>query len=82
MQKTYKWRAHIGKAGLEAVEALWASDPKYENLKEQKAYIDFVLGPSLPFMYGSVEHLGGNEYSVCPFRISDYGYEITLVKIP
>ncbi|KAH0835786.1 hypothetical protein J3R83DRAFT_9629 [Lanmaoa asiatica] len=64
MQKTYEWCAHIGKAGIEAVEALWASDPKYENPEERKAYVDFALGPSLPFMYGSVKHLGGNEYSV------------------
>ncbi|KAI6154640.1 hypothetical protein BKA82DRAFT_31640 [Pisolithus tinctorius] len=64
MQKTYKWHAHIGKAGIEAVEALWASDLKYKNPEEWKAYVDFVLSLSLPFMYGSVEHLGGNEYSV------------------
>lgn len=78
MQKTYEWRAHIGKAGIEAVEALWASDPKYENPEERKAYVDFALGPSLPFMYGSVKHLGGNEYSVRLFRVFDYGTEVMV----
>ncbi|KAG9312846.1 hypothetical protein JVU11DRAFT_6276 [Chiua virens] len=34
MQKTYKWCAHISKAGIEAVEALWASNLKYENHEE------------------------------------------------
>lgn len=34
MQKTYEWHAHIGKAGIEAVKALWASDSKYEDLEE------------------------------------------------
>ena len=69
MQKTYEWHTHIGKAGIEAVEALWASDLKYENLEEWKAYIEFALGPSLPFMYGSVEHLGVNEYRVSPIQV-------------
>ncbi|KAI6155585.1 hypothetical protein BKA82DRAFT_5878 [Pisolithus tinctorius] len=61
MQKTYEWHAHISKAGIEAVKALWASDLKYENPEEWKAYVNFALSPSLPFMYGS---MGGNEYSV------------------
>ncbi|KAI9462221.1 hypothetical protein HD554DRAFT_2316347 [Boletus coccyginus] len=64
MQKIYEWHTHIGKAGTEAVEALWASHPKYENPEEQKAYVDFALGRSIPFMYGSVEYLGANEYRV------------------
>ncbi|KAI9569772.1 hypothetical protein HD554DRAFT_2247270 [Boletus coccyginus] len=64
MQKIYEWHTHIGKAGTKAVEALWASHPKYENPEERKAYIDFALGRSLPFMYGSVEYLGANEYRV------------------
>lgn len=77
MQKTYKWCAHVGKAGIKAVEALWASDPKYEDPKECKAYIDFAIGPNLPFMYGSVEHLGADEYKVCPIQVSIYNCEVT-----
>jgi hypothetical protein len=77
MQKTYEWRAHIGKAGIEAVEALWASYPKYEDPEERKAYVDFALGPNLPFMYDSVEHLGADEYKVCPMHISNYNREVT-----
>ncbi|KAI5997807.1 hypothetical protein F5J12DRAFT_785033 [Pisolithus orientalis] len=71
MQKTYEWHAHISKAGIEAVEVLWASDLKYKNPEEQKAYVDFVLSLSLPFMYGSVEHLGGNKYSTFVSHIRD-----------
>ena len=65
MQKIYEWRAHLGKAGIDAVEDMWGSDPKYENLDERKAYVEFALGPSLPFMYGKVEYLGGDHYEVC-----------------
>ncbi|KAI9454021.1 hypothetical protein HD554DRAFT_2331831 [Boletus coccyginus] len=71
MQKIYEWRTHIGKAGTEAVEVLWALHPKYENPEERKAYVNFALGRSLPFMYGSVEYLGANEYRVHPFQVSD-----------
>ncbi|KAI5997772.1 hypothetical protein F5J12DRAFT_785006 [Pisolithus orientalis] len=64
----YCLHAHISKAGIEAIEALWASDLKYKNPEEQKPYVNFALGSSLPFMYSSIIHLGGNEYSASPIQ--------------
>jgi hypothetical protein len=65
MLKIYKWCAHLGKAGIDAIEDMWGSHKKYENPGEHKAYIEFALGSGLPFMYGKVEHLGGDHYQVC-----------------
>ena len=64
MQKIYEWRARIGKAGLDAVEAVWASDQKYESAEARKSFVEFALGSGLPFMYGEIAHLGGDTYKV------------------
>jgi hypothetical protein len=50
MQRMYDWRAHLGKAGLDAVEAIWASDPRYESAEERKALFDFSLESGLQFV--------------------------------
>ncbi|KAI9567639.1 hypothetical protein HD554DRAFT_2266893 [Boletus coccyginus] len=62
MQKIYEWRAHLGKTGIDAIEEMWGTDLKYENMDERQAYVKFALGPSLPFMYGKVEFLGADHY--------------------
>jgi hypothetical protein len=64
MQKIYEWRAHIGKAGIDAIEAVWASDKKYGVPEERKAYVEFALGSGLPFMYGEIAHIAGDTYKV------------------
>ena len=64
MQKIYEWRARIGKAGLDAVEVVWASDQKHESAEARKSFVEFALGSGLPFMYGEIAHLGGDTYKV------------------
>ncbi|KIM55320.1 hypothetical protein SCLCIDRAFT_30471 [Scleroderma citrinum Foug A] len=56
IQRLYKWRTIISKAALEALEAHWASDAKYNDPEAHKEYVEFVLGPGLPFLYSHVEH--------------------------
>ena len=56
IQRVYEWRTIIGKAALEALEAHWALDAKYNDPEARKEYVEFVLGPGLPFLYGHVEH--------------------------
>ncbi|KAI6145840.1 hypothetical protein BKA82DRAFT_10240, partial [Pisolithus tinctorius] len=55
MQKIYDWCKALGKAMLEAMEALWASDKKYFDLEGHKAYVEYALGPRLPFLYGKID---------------------------
>lgn len=55
MQKIYNWHTQFGKAALDAVEALWASDARYANPEANKDYVDEALSPGLLFMYSCVE---------------------------
>ncbi|KAI6000971.1 hypothetical protein F5J12DRAFT_784220 [Pisolithus orientalis] len=56
MQKIYDWHKALRKATLEAMEALWASDKKYFDPEDCKAYVEYALGPRLPFLYGKIDH--------------------------
>ena len=40
MQKIYNWHTQFGKAALDAVEALWASDARYANPEANKDYVE------------------------------------------
>ncbi|KAI9569313.1 hypothetical protein HD554DRAFT_2038258 [Boletus coccyginus] len=64
MQKVYEWHVHISKAAIDAIENMWVSDPKYEDPKKCKAYVEFALGLSLPFMYGKIEYIGVEHYKI------------------
>ncbi|KIN99390.1 hypothetical protein M404DRAFT_30447 [Pisolithus tinctorius Marx 270] len=56
MQKIYDWCKALGKATLEAMDALWALDKKYFDPEDCKAYVEYALGPRLPFLYGKIDH--------------------------
>ena len=51
----------IGKAALEALEAHWASNAKYNDPEAHKEYVEFALGPGLPFLYSHIEHQDGED---------------------
>ncbi|KAI9463120.1 hypothetical protein HD554DRAFT_2041017 [Boletus coccyginus] len=44
---------------------------KYEDLKECKAYVEFALGPSLPFMYGKIKYIGAEHYKTFASHLRD-----------
>ncbi|KAI9460066.1 hypothetical protein HD554DRAFT_2041711 [Boletus coccyginus] len=61
----YEWHAHIAKVSIDAIKNMWILNPKYENPKKYKAYMEFTLGPSLPFMYGKIKYIGVKYYKGC-----------------
>ncbi|KAI9568077.1 hypothetical protein HD554DRAFT_2039168 [Boletus coccyginus] len=71
MQKIYEWCTYIGKVGIDAIEDIWSTDPKYKNMEECQTYVEFTLGSSLPFMYGKVEYLGVNYYKTFASHLKD-----------
>ena len=56
IQRIYECRTIIRKAALEALEAHWASNAKYNDPEAHKEYVEFALGPGLPFLYSHIEH--------------------------
>ncbi|KAI9570036.1 hypothetical protein HD554DRAFT_2037711 [Boletus coccyginus] len=79
MQKIYKWHMYIGKAGINSIEDIWSTDPKYENVEECQVYIESTLSPSLPFMYSKIEYLVVNHYKLILQTFASYLKNVAAV---
>lgn len=72
MQKVYEWRSHFSAAAMAAIDVFWASDDDYDDKDTKAAYVEYALGPSLPFMFSNVDTDDDGNVTVGTDSLSTY----------
>lgn len=70
MQKMYEWRSSFADAAVAAVDALWASDPKYSTPEAKAEYVANALSSGSPFLYAQIPPSGSSDAIV----VSDFKF--------
>lgn len=61
MQKMYDWRSGFADAAVTAVDALWASNPKFSTPEAKAEYVANALSSGSPFLYAHIPHNGSSD---------------------